>query len=62
MGAATVLGIASIFIGFALFAASFFAATKGLKQRAIGFGVAAFLFITLIPVSLALFVAVPNPT
>lgn len=62
MGTATILGIASIFIGFALFAASFISATKGLKRQAIGFGVAAFLFITLIPVSLALLVAVPNPT
>ncbi|QYH19060.1 hypothetical protein JKI95_07175 [Corynebacterium aquatimens] len=62
MGTTTILGIASIFIGFALFAACFMATLKGRKQLAIGLGVAAFVFMTFVPVGLALFGAVPNPT
>ena len=58
----TIVGIVSIAIAFVLFSGSFYATTKGRKNLAIGLGVAAFLFMTIIPVSLALFVAVPNPT
>lgn len=62
MGATTVAGIASIFIAFALFITSFYMATKQNKRAAIILGVVAFLFMTLIPVGLALFGAVPNPS
>ncbi|OEY04761.1 hypothetical protein [Corynebacterium sp. Marseille-P4321] len=62
MTAGTVAGIISIVIAFALFSGAFFATMRGKKRLAIGLGVTAFLFMTLIPVSLALFVAVPNPT
>lgn len=62
MTTATVLGIVSILIAFALFSVSFYMATKRRKKESIIFGIVAFVFMTLIPVSLALFVAVPNPT
>ncbi len=55
-------GIASILVAFCLFASSFYMATKGRTKPAIIFGIVAFLFMTVIPVSLALFGAVPNPT
>lgn len=61
MNATTILGIASIVVAFVLFSVSFYLAVKGRKQASIGFGAAAFLFMTIIPVSLALFSAVPNP-
>lgn len=57
----TILGIASIVVAFFLFTASFYCAVKGRKRASIGFGAAAFIFMTVIPVSLALFSAVPNP-
>lgn len=62
MTTATVLGIVSILIAFALFGASFYMATKDRKKESIIYGAVAFVFMTIIPVSLALFVAVPNPT
>lgn len=62
MTAPTILGIASIVVAFALFSASFYMAVKGRKRTAIVLGAVAFVFMTLIPVSLALFFAVPNPT
>lgn len=62
MGATTIAGIVSIFVAFALFLASFYLAAQGKKRAAIGFGAVAFLFMTIIPVSLALFGAVPNPS
>lgn len=62
MTAGTIAGIISIFIAFALFSCSFYAATKGNKRLALILGAVAFLFMTVIPVSLAVFVAVPNPT
>lgn len=58
----TVLGIASIFVAFALFMASFYMAVKKRKREAIILGATAFAFMTVIPVSLALFGAVPNPS
>ena len=61
MNATTMLGIASIVVAFFLFSASFYCAVKGRKRASIGFGLVAFLFMTVIPVSLALFSAVPNP-
>ena len=61
MNATTILGIASIVVAFALFSSSFYMAVKGRKRASIGFGAAAFIFMTVIPVSLALFSAVPNP-
>ena len=57
----TILGIASIVVAFALFSSSFYMAVKGRKRASIGFGLTAFVFMTVIPVSLALFAAVPNP-
>lgn len=62
MGTATVVGIGSIAIGFCLIGAAFWAMAK-LKRPmlALGFGLAAFLFITIIPVFLAVFVAAPGP-
>ncbi len=62
MTAPTILGIASIVVAFALFSSSFYMAVKGRKRPAIVMGAVAFVFMTLIPVSLALFFAVPNPT
>lgn len=61
MNATTILGIASIVVAFALFSSSFYMAVQGRKRASIGFGAAAFIFMTVIPVSLALFAAVPNP-
>lgn len=61
MNATTVLGIASIVVAFVLFSTSFYMAVKGRKRASIGFGLTAFVFMTVIPVSLALFAAVPNP-
>ena len=57
----TILGIASIVVAFALFGVSFTMAVQGRMRASIGFGAAAFIFMTVIPVSLALFFAVPNP-
>ena len=62
IGTTTLLGIASIFVAFALFMASIYYALKKRKREAIILGVVAFLFMTVIPVSLALFGAVPNPS
>lgn len=62
MNATTILGIASIVVAFVLFTASFYLAVRGRKRSAIVLGAVAFLFMTLIPVALALFVAVPNPS
>ena len=62
MNATTMLGIASIVVAFVLFSTSFYMAVKGRKRASIGFGLTAFVFMTVIPVSLALFAAVPNPT
>lgn len=62
MNAATIVGIASIVIGFALIGASFLATTRKRNiPLAVGLGLAAFLFITVIPVFIAVFIAVPNP-
>lgn len=62
MNATTILGIVSIVVAFVLFSTSFYMAVKGRKRASIGFGLTAFIFMTVIPVSLALFAAVPNPT
>lgn len=62
MTGSTVVGIASIVIGFLLIAAAFLAVTTWRRPSlAVGLGVAAFVFITVIPVILAVFVAAPNP-
>ena len=62
MGTATVVGIGSIAIGFCLIGAAFWAMAKMHRPvLALGFGLAAFLFITIIPVFLAVFVAAPGP-
>lgn len=61
MNATTILGIASIVVALVLFSTSFYMAVKGRKRASIGFGLTAFVFMTVIPVSLALFAAVPNP-
>lgn len=62
MNAIVMFGIVSILVAFCLFATSFYMVTKGRTKPAIIFGIVAFLFMTMIPVSLALFGAVPNPT
>jgi len=48
-------------VAFFLFSASFYCAVKGRKRASVSLGLIAFLFMTVIPVSLALFSAVPNP-
>lgn len=62
MTAGVVAGIVSIVVAFLLFAGAYFATMRGRKPLAIGLGLTAFVFMTVIPVALALFVAVPNPT
>ncbi len=57
----TILGIISIFISFILFGAAFYSVMKKRPWKVpITLGVLAFLFMTLIPVSLAIFFAVPE--
>ena len=56
----TITAIISIFTSFTLFMGAFYSAMKGRKRAAIGLGVAAFVFMTLIPVMLAVFGAAPN--
>ncbi|MDY5785464.1 MULTISPECIES: hypothetical protein [unclassified Corynebacterium] len=59
---ATGVGIASIVVGFVLIGAAFLAVNKGERTGlAVALGIAAFIFITIIPVFLAVFIAVPNP-
>lgn len=61
MTAPTIAGIVSIVIGFLLIAGAFLSVTTWRRPRlAVGFGGAAFVFITIIPVILAVFVAAPN--
>ena len=61
MTTATIVGIVSIVIGFALIAASFLATTRKRNiPLALGFGLAAFIFITVIPVFIAVFIAAPG--
>lgn len=61
MGTATVVGIGSIAVGFFLIASAFWAMAKLQRPKlALGFGIAAFVFITIIPVFLAVFVATPH--
>lgn len=58
----TLLGIGSIVVGFAFIAAAFLAVTTCRRPRvAVGLGIAAFVFVTVIPVILAVFVVAPNP-
>lgn len=62
MGTATILGICSIFIAFALFGACFWAVVKKKPVGlAVTLGILAFIFMTILPVSLAVFFAAPNP-
>ncbi|WJY69054.1 hypothetical protein [Corynebacterium auris] len=62
MNTATIVGIASIVVGFVLIAASFYVtARRRHVPLAVGLGVAAFLFVTVIPVFIAVFIAAPNP-
>ncbi|WKD58344.1 hypothetical protein CAPI_09105 [Corynebacterium capitovis DSM 44611] len=63
MTAATLVGIGSIVVGFVLIGAAFLAvARKGNYLAGAAFGIGAFVFITVIPVFLAVFVAAPHPT
>lgn len=57
----TIVGIVSILVAFALFMAAFYFTTKKRTTLAIALGIAAFLFMTLIPVCLAIFRAASNP-
>lgn len=61
LNATTIAGIASILVAFALFMAAFYFTTKKRTKLAVGLGIAAFLFMTLIPVCLAVFGAAANP-
>ena len=62
MGTATVVGICSIAVGFLLITGAFWAMAKLQRPMlSLGLGVLAFVFITVIPVFLALFVAAPRP-
>ena len=58
MNSVTILGIASIVIGFLCIAAAFYSfMTKRPVAWSVGFGLAAFVFVTVIPVILAVFFA-----
>ena len=58
MTTTTVIGIGSIFIGFLCIAAAFYSfMTKRPVAWSVGFGLAAFVFVTVIPVFLAVFFA-----
>lgn len=61
LNATTIAGIASILVSFALFMGAFYATTKKHTKLAVSLGIAAFVFMTLIPVSLAVFGAAANP-
>jgi len=58
----TLLGILSIAVGFSLVGAAAIALWKDRYRLAIGFGIAASIFCTFVPVILAVFFAVPNPS
>lgn len=62
MGPTTIAGIVSILIGFGLFAGCFYSVVKRKPLAlSVGLGLAAFMFMTFLPVFLAVFVAAPNP-
>lgn len=59
--ATTILGICSIFIAFGLFTACYWTVVKNKPAAlSVGLGLAAFIFMTFVPVFLAVFVAAPN--
>ena len=57
----TIAGIVSIAVAFILFLGAFYFTTQKRTTLAITLGIAAFLFMTVIPVTLAVFGAAPNP-
>lgn len=61
LNATTIAGIVSILVAFALFMAAFYFTTKKRTTLAIGLGIAALIFMTLIPVCLAIFGAAAHP-
>ena len=61
MGAATIAGIGSIFLGFCLFGACYWSVvSKKPMAASVALGALAFIFITFVPVFLAVFVAAPS--
>lgn len=61
MGTATVLGICSIVLAFLLFTACYWTVVnKKPAALSVGLGLAAFIFMTFVPVFLAIFVVAPN--
>lgn len=61
LNATTMAGILSILVSFGLFMGAFYSTTKKRTKLAVSLGIAAFVFMTLIPVSLAVFGAAANP-
>lgn len=61
MGATTILGICSIVLAFGLFVACYWTVVNNKPAAlSVGLGLAAFIFMTFVPVFLAVFVAAPN--
>lgn len=61
MGTTTILGICSIIVAFFLFTACFLTVMKKKPMAlSVGLGLLAFIFMTFVPVFLAVFVAAPN--
>ena len=61
LNATTIAGIVSIAVAFILFLGAFYFTTQKRTTLAITLGITAFLFMTVIPVCLAVFGAAPNP-
>ena len=61
MGATTILGICSIVLAFFLFVACYWSVVNEKPAAlSVGLGLTAFIFMTFVPVFLAVFVAAPN--
>lgn len=61
MGATTILGICSIGLAFLLFVGCYWTVVNDKPVAlSVGLGLAAFIFMTFVPVFLAVFVAAPN--
>lgn len=59
--ATTILGICSILVAFGLFTACYWTVVKNKPAAlSVALGLAAFIFMTFVPVFLAVFVAAPN--
>lgn len=61
MGITTILGICSIVLAFLLFVACYWTVVNNKPPAlSVGLGLATFIFMTFVPVFLAVFVAAPN--